>query len=86
MDELKSLRQQIDAVDIHILQLLGKRIAIMKAIGKIKKEYGNGIRDPQREQEKIKTLEEKAKELEIPPSLISILWQAIFHLSDEIEK
>ena len=86
MDELTSLRQQIDQIDTDILQLLEKRIALMKSVGKAKKEIGIEIRDPQREEEKMAMLEKKAEELQIPLELLHTIWQEMFHLSDEIEK
>ncbi len=49
--ELKKLRTEIDSIDDEILQLLDKRMNIVKKIGKLKLKTDRAIYHPKREQE-----------------------------------
>lgn len=84
--QLQIIRQKIDEIDDQILLLLKNRVDLMKEIGKIKKQNNLSVRDDQREKEKIKNIEQKAKELKLPPQLPTQLWTALFLYSEEIEK
>lgn len=86
MDELKNLRKQIDEVDSHLVQLLGKRIAIMKAIGNVKKQLKTDIKDVMREKEKIAQLEKKAFVYGIPNEVIIKIWDIFFTFAQHIER
>src|SRR5687768_9391010 len=48
---LKSLRVQIDKLDVQILELLNKRAAIAAQIGKVKNEQGGEVFSAAREEE-----------------------------------
>ena len=58
--ELDELRVQIDEIDKGIVELFSKRMEVSKNIALCKKAEGRQVFDPQREQEKISTLREKA--------------------------
>jgi chorismate mutase/prephenate dehydrogenase len=85
-EKITELRQKIDRVDDQILLLLKQRIELMEKIGAIKKQGSLSIRDDEREREKLKTIEQKAKKLGLPAALVTQLWKAIFVQSEEIEK
>ncbi len=46
---LAACREQIDAVDLRILELLNERTSIVEEIGRIKKESRMAIYEPRRE-------------------------------------
>lgn len=85
-DKLYSLRQKIDYIDNQILSLFKNRVDLMKKIGEIKKQNNLSIRDDQREKEKLKNIEQKAKNLGLPQNLIIQLWTTLFLHSEIIEK
>lgn len=81
MEKIKALRNKIDEIDMEILLLLKERMEISKTIGKIKREHGVPIRDPQREREKCSSIMEKAAELGLKPEEISEIFQKIMEMS-----
>lgn len=86
MNELEDLRAEIDGIDKHLLEIIKKRLIVMKQTGDAKKRAGKSIRDEKREKEKITKLEQEAKELGIPTKIIMEIWQVFFENSIEIEK
>ena len=57
--KLSDRRRKIDLVDRELLPLLNQRLRIALGCGKIKKEMGKNIYDPQREAEVLKRLRMK---------------------------
>jgi chorismate mutase/prephenate dehydratase len=55
-DDLKNLRDQIDAIDLKILNLINQRLEIGKKVGMIKRETGSRILDRTRERNVIEKL------------------------------
>ncbi len=86
MNELKDLRKEIDAIDNHLLDLIQKRLIVMKQTGDAKKRLGKSLKDEKREKEKISLLEKRSKELGIPVRIVLKIWQIFFRNSEEIEK
>ena len=58
---LKKKRKEIDLIDQKLLILLNQRLRIAREIGKIKKEMGKKIYDPEREKEILEKLKIKNK-------------------------
>jgi len=61
VSELKKLRSRIDSLDTQIAQYLLERFQLGAQIGKIKKQANLPLRDPRREREILKNLNELAK-------------------------
>ena len=61
LQELKKKRKEIDLIDQKLLILLNQRLRIAQKIGKIKKEMGKKIYDPEREKEILEKLKIKNK-------------------------
>ena len=57
---LKELRERIDGIDDRMVQLFEERMAISEKVAEYKIRTGMQVLDPKREQEKLKTLSEKA--------------------------
>jgi chorismate mutase/prephenate dehydratase len=53
---LKSLRTQIDKVDLQILELINKRASLAAEIGKVKNDHGADVFSPAREEEVLKNV------------------------------
>lgn len=58
---LKSLRNQIDKLDLHILKLVNERAGVAAEIGKIKNDHGTEVFSPGREEEVLKNVLEAHK-------------------------
>ncbi len=83
--DLNPLRDQIDAIDSQILNLINQRLEIGKKVGEIKKETGGQILDKNREREVFKKLSSINK----GPAgidLIRYIFNVIIHATREIQK
>ncbi len=61
MPEVKELRKRIDKIDREIVRLLEKRIGIAKEIGRLKRDTGAEIFDPEREREVLENISDSTK-------------------------
>lgn len=86
MKDIIKLREEIDAIDTQLIQLIKKRIVVMKEIGEVKKQEKKPIRDYVREEEKLSKLTTQAKALSIPESILHHIWKVFFSSSEDIEK
>lgn len=86
MDDLSKLREEIDAVDNQLLQLLKKRIEIVKRVGDLKKKTGQAIVDASREQSIIDKRSEQAKAYGIDRSIVEKVWRTLFQIAYTIEE
>ncbi len=83
---LGKLRKEIDEIDKKILSLLGKRVALFKKIGLLKRQQQLPIKDHEREMEKLTELTKQGRKLGIDASFIKDLWKRIFQESYKIEE
>ncbi|MFZ7317683.1 bifunctional chorismate mutase/prephenate dehydrogenase [Avibacterium avium] len=70
MDALKELRTEIDTLDQELLQLVAKRLALVKKVGEVKHQHGLPIYVPNREAEMLQARRQEAEKLGVPPDLI----------------
>jgi chorismate mutase / prephenate dehydrogenase len=78
---LKTLRHQIDAIDSELVALFGKRVAISREIGRIKKQKNLPILDPSREDEIKTNVRKLAVEHGISPVIIEEISQLLLDYS-----
>ncbi len=83
---IEGKREQIDAINDRILDLLEEREQVARKIGKEKKRRGLSINDPRREEEMITGLKEKARQKGIPPKLVDDVFRPIIARSREIQE
>ena len=86
MDELKQLRQKIDALDDQILQLLSKRVQTCKAIGLAKKAQGLPIHDSSREQEVYQKIKTKATDLSLSSEQVEAVYREIVNMCSAVQE
>ena len=84
-DKINELRQKIDSFDEQMLNLLVKRFAVSREIGKIKASGGINVGDPNREQEIIDRLAEKL-EGKMERNDIAAIFGPIYHISKKLQK
>ena len=78
LDALTRCRQQIEAVDRELVQLLAKRVGLSKEIGAMKKVAGLPTLDPAREAEVIRRAAALAREAGINDEKVrDIFWHVI---------
>ena len=80
--QLNALRDQINDIDEKILQLIEKRFAIVKEVGKVKQAANLPIKDEAREQAVLSRLGGQVADSSLKPAI-----QAIFQtIMDEDKK
>lgn len=79
---LQELRQKIDVIDEEMIRLFCQRMEVSRKIGAYKKERDLPIFVPQREQEKLMDIADRAGELS---DYAVKLYETIFSLSREYQ-
>jgi len=84
--ELNELRDQIDAVDKQMLDLLSQRLALVEKVGEVKSEHGLPIYAPDREAAMLASRRQEAEKKGIPPQLIEDILRRTMRESYASEK
>ncbi|MCE3234167.1 MAG: 3-deoxy-D-arabino-heptulosonate 7-phosphate synthase [Vampirovibrio sp.] len=84
-NELKALREQIDALDATLLETLAKRAQLVDQIGKYKKSRGLEPLDSTRWQQVLQTNIARAETLGICPEFVETLYHLIHEYSLHLE-
>ena len=86
MRTLDDLRKDIDRVDEVLVRLLNERARCACEIGKLKKELGIEIYQPEREKEVLKHVREVACEGPLGPEAIGRLFERIIDEARRLER
>ncbi|QJC36662.1 bifunctional chorismate mutase/prephenate dehydrogenase [Enterobacteriaceae endosymbiont of Donacia simplex] len=86
LNKLNLLRDKIDILDIKLLDILSKRLELVKKIGLIKNKYGLPIYVPEREKYIISLRKKEAKKKGISPNFIKDILYRIINESYFYEK
>lgn len=86
MNNLETLRKQINTIDEKILKLLAKRVSIVKKIGYYKKQNNLLALDKKRWNEVLKNALSKAESLNLSKKFIEKLLNLIHHYSLSVQK
>lgn len=71
LNELLSLRQQIDRLDHALVLLLANRFALTQKVGELKASAGLNSVDPKREEEKLASIRNLCEAHELNPDLLT---------------
>jgi chorismate mutase len=82
---LDHLRKKIDELDAQLLEILSKRLEVVREVGRIKKEKGIPPLDEKRWQSVLKNILAKAKKQNIPEGLIENIYNKIHEFALDIE-
>lgn len=83
--EIGSLREQIDAIDRRLLELLAERLAVVHKVGDQKRKKGLAVYDPTREEALLLSLVERAP-ASLDEQAVRIIFQAIVGQSRRLEE
>ena len=86
MEELNDHRKEIDTIDEQMLQLLEKRLTIVKKIAGLKARENLPIRDKNREGLILDNIAVKAEKLGLDPELAKRFFRNVIELSVEVEQ
>lgn len=84
--ELNELRKEIDKIDNKIVELVAKRLSLVKEIAELKNKKNIEILDKNREAEIIKEKQKLAKKLNISPELVNEIFEEIIKNSIRIQE
>lgn len=84
--ELNELRDQIDAVDKQIVELLAQRLSLVEKVGEVKSKHGLPIYAPDREAAMLASRCEEAEKRGVPPQLIEDILRRTMRESYASEK
>ncbi len=79
MDDLQSLRRDIDAIDRQLVELFRRRMDVTRRVGEYKRERGIPVLDPERERQVLQNKGELAGE-SLRPAIVT-LFQTVMALS-----
>jgi chorismate mutase len=82
---LDELRKEIDAADEELLNVLAKRAAIVREIGKLKKEQNLQPIDKERWQKVLQNITKKAKSLNLSEEIVKNIYEKIHQYALKIE-
>ncbi|PIV38208.1 hypothetical protein COS31_00610 [Candidatus Roizmanbacteria bacterium CG02_land_8_20_14_3_00_36_15] len=85
-NQLDDLRKIIDEIDGLIVNLLAKRMKVVKKVGLFKKRHNLPPLDPTRWQQVLNSKMEKAKSLGLDPEMVKKIYNIIHNQALEIEK
>lgn len=84
--ELSALRDQIDAVDQQMVELLARRLALVEQVGHVKSQHGLPIYAPDREAAMLASRRAEAEKQGVPPQLIEDILRRTMRESYASEK
>ena len=86
MSSLEDLRRDIDRVDEVIVRLLNERARVVCEIGRVKKETGEQVYQPEREKAVIEHVRGVAVEGPLGPEAIARLFERIIDEARRLER
>lgn len=86
INQLDGFRKQIDKIDDQIVNLLAKRMHVVKKVGVFKKQQNIPPLDANRWQQVLNSKMEEAKSLGLNPEMIKEIYEIIHKFALKIEK
>jgi isochorismate pyruvate lyase len=84
--ELRELRAAIDALDVEIVRLLAKRLALIDRVIAVKRAHGVPARIPERVEEVVAKVRRAAAAAAVPADLAETIWRAMMEWVIAYEK
>jgi len=79
------LRNDVDALDLRLLEIVAKRLAIVRELAAHKRALGIPLCDPKREGEMAELHAHWAERLDLPQQLVSDLFSLVLQSSRELQ-
>jgi len=80
------LRKEVDALDLHLLEVLAERAALVLELSAHKCALGIPVRDPEREREMAELHARWAEQLNLPHHFVSELFAVVLRCSRELQE
>lgn len=79
------LRKEVDSLDLHLLETLATRVAIVRELATYKRALGIPLCDPKREGEMAELHARWAERLGLPQELVSELFSVVLQSSRDLQ-
>jgi chorismate mutase len=86
LENIQTLRKQVDEIDDQIIKALSERVKVCRAIGEAKKKQGLPVRDQNRENEVYVRVKEKAAKFQLEPEQIEALYREIVNMCSAVQE
>ncbi|SDZ93341.1 bifunctional chorismate mutase/prephenate dehydrogenase [Alkalimonas amylolytica] len=83
---LTPLRQQIDAIDTELVQLLARRAQVTAEVGRVKQQFGLPVYMPAREQALLQARREQAEQHGLSPELVEDVLRRVMRESYQTQE
>ncbi|MCX2818447.1 MAG: chorismate mutase [Methanobacteriota archaeon] len=83
---LDELREEIEEIDNGIVESIARRTYVAESIARVKEERGMGIHDPDREEEVLERVEERAESLEVDPETVREVFELLMGMSKDEQR
>lgn len=77
-DRLTALREELDEIDRHLVQVLEERFRVTREVGRLKAEVGLPPVDVAREEQVLARLGTVARRARLDPELLNAIYRRIF--------
>ncbi len=84
--KLNEYRKQIDVIDETIIEKIGQRFEVVKAIGQLKKEAGIEVLDSSRESKVLVKMNELAIKYNVPIEVVIHIYDYLMSESKKMQK
>ena len=84
--EIENLRQQIEAINTEIIQLIANRVKVAEKIGEHKKAQNKDVYQPDREKEVLQSCHKQATEVGLDGETIESIFAKIIQLSRKSQR
>jgi chorismate mutase len=83
---LDDLRKEIDEIDQQILEILVKRVDVVKQIGELKNEHNMPVVDEERREKVLELITQRAKIFHLSEDFVKKLFKEIHDHAVELQK
>lgn len=78
---LDELRDEIEEIDAEIVESIARRTYVVESIAEVKKERGMEIHDPEREEQVLERVAERAEALDVDPDDVREVFELLMEMS-----
>lgn len=86
MDEIETLRKEVDKIDNQIINALNLRVKVCKTIGLVKKKKGLQVKDNLRENEIYKRVKQRATKLGLDSIRVEAVYREIVNMCSAVQE
>jgi len=83
---LDELRDEIEEIDAEIVESIARRTYVVESVAQVKKKRGMEIHDPEREEEVLDRVAERAEALDIDPDDVREVFELLMDISKKEQR